>query len=63
MLSYGVEALSFDVNDTWDLDLLFGNIYLEMVSVILQVEGSIDVVRHKVDVYIKKNIVEKPQIL
>jgi hypothetical protein len=54
MLSFGVEALSFDVNDTWDLDLLFGNIYLEMVSVILQVEGSIDVVRHKVDVYIKK---------
>ena len=55
MLSYGVEALSFDVNDTWDLDLLFGNIYLDMISVILKVEGSIDVVRQKVDVYIKQN--------
>lgn len=59
MLAYGVEALSFDVNDTWELDLLFSNIYLDMVSVILNVEGSIDVVRQKVDVYIKQKYSEK----
>lgn len=59
MLAYGVEALSFDVNDTWELDLLFCNIYLDMVSVILKVEGSIDVVRQKVDVYIKEKYSEK----
>jgi len=54
MLSYGAEALSFVIYDTWDLDILFDNIYLDMVSVILKVKGNIELVRNKVHDYVQK---------
>jgi Methylmalonyl-CoA mutase len=59
MLSYGAQALSFEVDESWDLNILFEGIYLDMIHVILKTEGDIDTVRRKVEEYTNQNYGEK----
>ena len=59
MLSYGAEALSFIIDESWDFNILFEGIYLDMIHVILKTEGDIDTVRKKVEDYTNKNYSKK----
>ena len=54
MLSYGAEALCFEITEDVEFDILFEDIYLDMISVWLNLKENSAIIRQKLNDYTNK---------